>query len=73
MCEFKVGDLVMAKHDNGYMVTNNGWMGKVMAIDGNHMIVRGVANETEYTVKTDGFILLPEPVTITNPKKTNNY
>lgn len=41
MSKFKVGDKIIAKKDNGYSITTNGWIGTVTAAHGTNINARG--------------------------------
>lgn len=43
--KFKVGDKVIAKDDNGYHITTNGWTGIVTVVDGSRIDVRGLSED----------------------------
>lgn len=67
-----VGDMVMAKNDNGYFLTRDGWIGKIIAIDvdGSRMIVIGPSFEQGESVYCNKFDrIVPAPTRRGRPRR----
>jgi len=54
--KFKVGDTVIAKDNNGYHITTNGWTGIVTVVDGYRIDVRGLSEDKSRLITFNNLI-----------------
>ena len=55
--KFKVGDTVIAKDNNSYCITTDGWTGIVTVVDGSRMDVRGLSEDKSRLITFNDLII----------------